>query len=82
MKKYIFFYFISASTAIINKIAPSHARYWADKLLTGGPFADFSGGFVTFEAGSLEEAKRITEQDPFVKENILLKSELIEWLAN
>ncbi len=81
MKKYIFFYKISAASEAIKESAPSHAKYWADKLKMGCPFANFDGGFVIFKAGSLEEAKRITEQDPFVKNNILSDSKLKEWLS-
>jgi len=81
MKKYIFFYFISATADAVKQSAPNHARYWAGKLLSGGPFADFSGGFITFEAHSFEEATIITNEDPFVKSNILGKSQLKEWLA-
>lgn len=31
----------------------------------GGPFADRSGGLITFEASSPERAERMTAHDPF-----------------
>lgn len=31
----------------------------------GGPFADRSGGLITFEASSRERAERMTAHDPF-----------------
>jgi uncharacterized protein YciI len=81
MKQYIFFYFISASAEAIKKSAPNHAKYWADKLVMGGPFADFSGGFVIFEASSIEDAKQIANADPFVLDGIISDSVLKEWLS-
>jgi len=80
MKQYIFFYFISASAEAVKLSAPNHARYWADKLISGGPFADFSGGFVTFEAESIDSAIAIANEDPFVKDRILNKSWLKKWV--
>jgi hypothetical protein len=34
----------------------------------GGPFADRSGGLITFDADSLEQAAGIIAADPFVQE--------------
>lgn len=34
-------------------------------LWTAGPFADFSGGLMIYEAQSREEAKKAVEEDPF-----------------
>ena len=81
MKLFVFFYFISASPEAVRISAPNHARYWADKLLSGGPFADLSGGFITFEAKSFEEASNLVEKDPFILNNILSKIVLKEWLS-
>ena len=80
MNKYIFFYFIEAEAEAVKKSAPNHARYWEDKLIMGGPFVDFSGGFVTFEANSLDEATKIANADPFVKDKILSEKILKEWM--
>lgn len=36
------------------------------KLVLCGPFKDYHGGMIIIRANSLEEAKTIAEQDPFV----------------
>ena len=40
----------------------------AGKYVMGGPFKDHSGGMLIVKAGSLEEARRIAEADPFIRE--------------
>jgi hypothetical protein len=67
----------------VRTIAPQHASYWRDLGLpgyVGGPFADRSGGLITFEAGSLEAAERIVAADPFVREELLDSSVLKQWM--
>lgn len=46
----------------------------------GGPFADRSGGLISFEADSLEHAEGIIAADPFVREDLLESSVVKEWL--
>lgn len=68
----------------IRQVAPVHARYWAGRDLpdyAGGPFADRTGGLITFSAPSMEDAERITRDDPFVAENLLEQTWLKEWLV-
>lgn len=36
------------------------------KLVLCGPFTDYPGGMVVFQAGNLEEAAGIANSDPFV----------------
>ena len=58
----------------IPAVAPLHHRYWVGQGLeryAGGPFADMSGGLITFETESVEQARRIVEQDPFILEDVL-----------
>ncbi len=38
------------------------------RLVACGPFTDYAGGMVLLKAASLEEAHRIAQRDPFVKE--------------
>ena len=38
------------------------------KLFACGPFTDYPGGMVLIKAGSIEEADRIAQRDPFIKE--------------
>ncbi len=40
------------------------------RLVLCGPFTNYAGGMVIIKAGSLEEAKEISNRDPFVKEGI------------
>jgi uncharacterized protein YciI len=45
----------------------------------GGPFADRTGGLISFEASSLPEATALIEQDPFVREDLIEQRWLKEW---
>jgi hypothetical protein len=52
----------------VRTVAPQHGTYWDDLGLPnylGGPYADESGGMITFEADSLEAATRIIAADTF-----------------
>lgn len=67
----------------IRTVAPAHAAYWRDLGLrdyVGGPFADRSGGLITFAAGSAEEAERLISADPFSEEALLEDSIVKEWV--
>jgi len=51
----------------VRTVAPEHAAYWRNLGLpgyAGGPFADRSGGLITFDADSLEQAAGIIAADP------------------
>jgi uncharacterized protein YciI len=68
----------------VRATAPEHAAYWRELALPGylgGPFADRSGGLITFEEASLEEAERIVEADPFVREALLDSSLVRHWMS-
>lgn len=68
----------------IREVAPVHVDYWKRCNLekyTGGPFADKSGGIITFEAEDIEEAATIIQKDPFVSENLLEKKMIKEWIV-
>ena len=41
--------------------------------------ADRSGGLITFEAGSVEEAEQLVAGDPFVRAGLLEDAWLKEW---
>ena len=40
------------------------------KLVLCGPFSDNNGGMVIIKAESIDEAKTITESDPFIVEGV------------
>lgn len=67
----------------VGRFAPRHAAYWRELGLPdymGGPFADRSGGLITFEAASVEHAERTIAADPFVQERLLESSTMKEWM--
>ena len=60
--RFAFVYFMKPEPERVRAIAPRHAAYWQGLALReyrGGPFADRSGGLITFEAESPEEAKEL-----------------------
>lgn len=57
----------------IKDSARLHASYLKSldekgQLVLGGPFSDFKGGIVIVKAESYEEAKKVAELEPCVKE--------------
>ena len=67
-------------------IRKEHIDYLNDliakgKIIAKGPFTDHSGGLIIFRAESLEEAKKLAENDPAAIEKtreFILK----EWKSN
>jgi hypothetical protein len=78
-----YFYWMKDDPVRIRTMAAQHVGYWRDLGLPGylgGPFADRSGGLITFEAGSVEAAERIIAADPFVREQLLESSVVKQWM--
>ena len=48
------------------------------KIIMAGRFADARGAQILWNVASLEEAKQLAEEDPFVAEN-LISYDLREW---
>jgi hypothetical protein len=72
--RFLYFYLMSHARARVQAVAPEHAVYWRELGLPdylGGPFGDRSGGLITFETGSANEAERLVVNDPFVREDLL-----------
>ena len=79
----LYFYLMKEATDRVGVVAPDHAEYWRGLGLReyrGGPFADRSGGLITFEASSVDEAERLVADDPFVREDLLERRWVKEWL--
>jgi hypothetical protein len=60
--RFLYFYLMKDAPARVQATAPGHAAYWHDLGLRdylGGPFADRSGGLITFHADSGVEAERL-----------------------
>ena len=78
----LYFYLMGDAPDRVRAAAPRHAAYWRDLGLDhylGGPFADRSGGLITFEAGSLAEAGQLVADDPFAQEDLLERRWVKEW---
>lgn len=79
----LYFYLMRDATDRVRAVAPDHAAYWRGLGLPeylGGPFSDRSGGLITFEVSSVDEAERLVADDPFVREDLLLRRWVKEWL--
>lgn len=62
---------------------PDHLEYLENlkgqgKVFLKGPFTDGAGGLVIYSADSIEEAKQLAENDPYVKHGVR-RLELHEW---
>jgi uncharacterized protein YciI len=80
--RFAYFYFMSDASQRVRGAASEHTAYWKGLGLPGylgGPFADRSGGLITFEADSGEEAEELAARDPFRREDLLERYWLKEW---
>jgi hypothetical protein len=46
---------------------------------SGGPFADRTGGLITFQADDDQQAQHAVDTDPFVQEGLLKAHWLKQW---
>ncbi|HEU4385632.1 MAG TPA: YciI family protein [Anaeromyxobacteraceae bacterium] len=82
MQRFLYFYLMRNAPEAIRQVVPAHVQYWHGRSLPsylGGPFADRTGGLITFGATSLEDAKRTVEGDPFVRLRLVEQSWVKEW---
>ncbi|MCP4113534.1 MAG: hypothetical protein GY749_49755 [Desulfobacteraceae bacterium] len=82
-KRFVYFYFMKNEPDKIREIVPSHIDYWKSNNLDnymGGPFADGTGGLISFEAASLDQATEIIEKDPFIINEVIEKKWIKEWI--
>jgi uncharacterized protein YciI len=80
--RFVYFYLMRDAPERVRTVAPEHAAYWHGLGLgeyLGGPFADRSGGLITFEVASAQEAERLVADDPFVGEDLLERRWVKEW---
>jgi uncharacterized protein len=64
-------------------LLPLHLDYLREardkgKIHATGPFLDGEGGLIFYIADSVEEARQLVHEDPFVKEKIV-EVEIREW---
>jgi uncharacterized protein YciI len=82
MMAFLYFYVMRDAPSRRQAVAREHAAYWKRLGLRGfrgGPFADRSGGLITFEALSDDEAEGFVAGDPFVKQGLLERRYVKEW---
>jgi len=83
-KIFVSFYFMKREPENIKAVVLLHIEYWHKLKLNkylGGPFADRSGGMITFEAGGIEETARIMNNDPFISQDLLESKWIKEWVV-
>ncbi len=79
-----YFYFMKQEPDRVRAVAPRHAEYWKElaEAYRGGPFADRSGGLIVFDSDAREHAERLVSRDPFLRERLLERYWIKEWLAD
>ena len=83
--RFAYVYFMKREPDRVRAIAPQHAAYWQQLALRdyrGGPFADRSGGLITFDAESPERAEDLVSGDPFLREQLLERHSIKEWITD
>jgi uncharacterized protein YciI len=82
-RRFIYFYFNRNEPERIREVVPAHVQYWKTvdlKSYLGGPFADHSGGLISFAASNLEQAREIILRDPFIQEDLIEQKWIKEWI--
>lgn len=82
---FAYFYFMDDTPEAMGQDAvPNHVQYWHELDLDGyqgGPFGDYSGGMILFNAADQNQAMKLVSQDPFVLRGLIGKSWLKPWLV-
>jgi hypothetical protein len=77
-----YIYFMKDNPDRVAAVAAEHAAYWLGLALReylGGPFADRSGGLISFETDSHDDAAQLVADDPFVREGLVERGWVKEW---
>jgi hypothetical protein len=83
--RFSYVYFMKPEPDRVRTVAVEHAAYWRGLALQayeGGPFADRSGGLITFEHDSEREAEGLAADDPFRREGLLEHHWLKVWAVD
>jgi uncharacterized protein YciI len=82
-KRFAYFYLMKQEPEKVQQVVPAHVEYW-EKFISqnylGGPFADRSGGLITFDAEDINEATNIIKNDPFTINDLLESRWVKEWI--
>jgi len=82
MKRFAYLYFMTDDPEQARTVGPRHTEYWHSLDLSGysgGPFADRSGGLITFDVDETGQAEEAVANDPFVREGLIGRSWLRQW---
>lgn len=80
--RFAYFYILKDDPDSLRATAPRHADYWHALGLDdyeGGPFADRSGGLITFRIDDRAQATLVAHADPFQREGLVDAFWLEEW---
>ena len=83
MKRFLYFYLMRNRPDAIRQVVPFHVQYWHSRDLPdymGGPFADRTGGLITFAATSV--AATCSIDSPIAARSLLIASTIdlgVEW---
>ena len=83
-RRFAYFYFMKGEPEQVQVTIPAHVAYWKERDMEGyegGPFADRSGGLITFGADTVEEATRVIASDPFALKDVLEDKWIKEWMV-
>jgi uncharacterized protein YciI len=83
MSRYTFFYLMKNEPERVREAVPLHVGYWKNLNLSnylGGPFADRTGGQITFSASSDNEAQRMAQDDPFMVKGLIETFWVKHWI--
>ena len=83
--RFAYLYFMEDEPNRVRAAASAHAAYWRGLAVpgyVGGPFADRSGGLITFEVDSWPQAEDLVAGDPFLREGLLERRWLKEWVPD
>jgi uncharacterized protein YciI len=81
--RYAYFYLMGDDPDRVGATVPSHVAHWRSLQLPdylGGPFADRTGGLISFHADDDQQALRAVDADPFVREGLLAAQWLKQWM--
>jgi uncharacterized protein len=80
--RYAYFYLMQDDRDRVAATVGRHVSHWRELGLPdylGGPFADRTGGLITFRAEDDQQAQRAVDTDPFVQEGLLAAHWLKRW---
>ena len=80
--RFAYFYLMGDDPDRVRATVPRHVAHWRDLGLAdylGGPFADRTGGLITFQADNDQQAQHAVAADPFVQERLLKAHWLKQW---